>query len=354
MGHRADVEERVTEALRAAGEPVREAVLYERVRDAGARIDAEVFVAVLERLATRGHVRMAVEHDLPTRDPEPFAPRFWSIVGRQGPSSMRERVRVEPGSRVDLADVAPDARMGLSGREEADSLASDLGDRLAGLGALLAADRRQALLVVFQGLDASGKDGAIKRCIGPLNPMMVRTAAFTAPSAEERSHDFLWRVHARLPARGQVGAFNRSHYEDVLVPRVEGGVAEQVWGPRHDAITGFERHLAQEGTTVLKFFLHISREEQERRFEARIADPHKRWKFDPADLAKRELRDDYMDAYADLLERTSTDWAPWHVVPADHKWVRDVVVMQVMAEVLESLDLRWPDLDPEVARVVGR
>lgn len=265
---------------------------------------------------------------------------------------MRERVQVRPGKPVDLAKFPPDDRLGLADREETEELTARTAERLEELGTLLAADARHALLVVFQGLDASGKDGSVKRCIGPLNPMMVMTTAFTVPSAEERVHDFLWRVHQRLPRKGQVGAFNRSHYEDVLVPRVEDGAPPDVWGPRCDAINEFERHLVREGTTVLKFFLHISREEQAERFRARVSDPRKRWKFDAADLDKRTRWDAYQAAYRDLLERTSTEWAPWHVVPADRKWVRNQVVTQVMVETLESLDLHWPDLDPAVAPVI--
>jgi PPK2 family polyphosphate:nucleotide phosphotransferase len=265
---------------------------------------------------------------------------------------MVERVQVWPGRPVDLASLAPDDRLGLAGRKEAKALTARCAERLEELGTLLAADARHALLVVFQGLDASGKDGSVKRCIGPLNPMMVMTTAFTVPSAEERAHDFLWRVHQRLPRRGQVGAFNRSHYEDVLVPRVEDGAPADVWEPRCEAINEFERHLVREGTTVLKFFLHISREEQAERLRARIAKPRKRWKFDAADLDKRRRWDAYQAAYRDVLERTSTEWAPWHVVPADRKWVRNLVVSQVMVETLETLDLRWPDLDPDVGTVV--
>jgi PPK2 family polyphosphate:nucleotide phosphotransferase len=258
---------------------------------------------------------------------------------------------VTPGRRVDLADFPTDDRLGLEDRPQAEAATARAAERLVELGTKLAADRRHALLVVLQGLDASGKDGAVKRCLGPLNPMMVRAHAFKVPTAEERAHDFLWRVHQRLPERGAVAAFNRSHYEDVLVPRVEEGQPESVWAPRYDAINAFERHLTQEGTVVLKFFLHISREEQLRRFRARIADPQKRWKFDPADLVKRSHWDDYMAAYRDVLGRTSTEWAPWRVVPADHKWVRNLVVTEVMVETLGALDLRWPDLDPQVARL---
>ena len=266
---------------------------------------------------------------------------------------MRELIRVEPGTTVDLTARPADDRLGRE-REAAEAETLRAAARLAELGTQLAADGRVAMLVVFQGLDASGKDGAIKRCIGPLNPMMVRTTAFAAPAGKELRHDFLWRIHRELPGRGKVGAFNRSHYEDVLVPRVEAGAPAAVWEPRLEAIAAFERHLVQEGTVVLKFYLHISREEQAERLRARVDDPAKRWKFDAADLAKRTRWDAYMAAYEDILERTSTPWAPWHVVPADRKWVRNLVVTLTMVETLEALDLRWPDLDPAVIEAARR
>jgi PPK2 family polyphosphate:nucleotide phosphotransferase len=266
---------------------------------------------------------------------------------------MRELIRVEPGTSVDLAARAADDRLGWD-RDEAEAVTASAAERLAELGTQLAADGRHGLLVVFQGLDASGKDGAIKRCIGPLNPMMVTTTAFAAPAGEELRQDFLWRIHRALPGRGKVGAFNRSQYEDVLVPRVEAGAPAALWEPRLEAIAAFEKHLAQEGTVLLKFFLHISREEQAERLRARVDDPTKRWKFDAADLAKRTRWDAYMAAYADIMERTSTPWAPWHVVPADRKWMRNLVVTLAMVETLESLDLRWPDLDPAIVEAAKR
>ncbi len=266
---------------------------------------------------------------------------------------MRELVQVDPETPLNLAARSAEERFGWE-REAAEAATMECGERLAELGSELAADGRHGLLVVFQGLDASGKDGAIKRCIGPLSPMMVRATGFTAPAGEELRHDFLRRIHAALPGRGRIGAFNRSHYEDVLVPRVELKQPASVWGPRIEAITAFERHLVQEGTAILKFFLHVSREEQAERLRERIEDPRKRWKFDAADLAKRALYDDYLAAYADVLRRTSTPWAPWHVVPADRKWVRNRVVTEVMVETLEALDLRPRDLSPEVLEAARR
>ena len=213
---------------------------------------------------------------------------------------------------------------------------------------MLMAEHRRAVLVVLQGMDASGKDGTVKHCLGGLNPMSVRVAGFKAPTSTELAHDFLWRIHQVLPQRGEIGIFNRSHYEDVLVVRVEELVPKAVWKKRYAAINAFEQHLADEGTMVVKLFLHISQEEQAKRFRERISDPTKNWKFSPDDLVKRAKWDDYMTAYRAMLERTSTDAAPWHVVPADHKWVRDAVVTEVLTQTLEGLDLKWPELAPEM------
>ena len=267
---------------------------------------------------------------------------------------MRKGVRVEPGSSVDLGDFAPDARLGLDDKEQGEALAAEIGERNAELALMLGADRRRALLLILQGMDASGKDGTVRKCIGPLNPIGVRVAAFKAPTARELAHDFLWRISRELPERGQVGVFNRSQYEDVLIVRVESLVPESVWRPRYDAINAFERNLVDEGTAVLKVFLNISRDEQAERFQERIDDPAKHWKASAEDLAKRERWDDYMEAYREALERTSTEWAPWHVVPADRKWVRNVVVAELIRDALEAMDLRWPALEPELEGVEVR
>jgi PPK2 family polyphosphate:nucleotide phosphotransferase len=181
--------------------------------------------------------------------------------------------------------------------------------------------------------------------------MLLRVAAFKAPSARELAHDFLWRIKLELPERGQIGIFNRSHYEDVLVPRVDKLVPKHVWRGRYDIINGFERGLTEEGTTILKVFLHISPEEQADRFRARISDPRKNWKFTVDDLEKRKQWADYMKAYADALERTSTEWAPWHVVPADRKWVRNVVITELLVDALGGMHLEYPPLDPALRDV---
>jgi PPK2 family polyphosphate:nucleotide phosphotransferase len=219
---------------------------------------------------------------------------------------------------------------------------SDIGKRMAKLQAALYAEARRALLVVLQARDTGGKDGAIRHVFGPLNPMGVEVTSFKAPTPVELSHDYLWRVHQRVPPRGMVGVFNRSHYEDVLVVRVHRLAPEHVWRARYDQINAFERHLADNGVTILKFCLHISREEQRQRLVARLRDPSKNWKFNPGDVEERERWDDYTAAYADAIRFTSTPWAPWYLVPADRKPVRDVLVAEVVADALERMAPQYP------------
>jgi PPK2 family polyphosphate:nucleotide phosphotransferase len=265
---------------------------------------------------------------------------------------LARATRIAPGSKVDLAEHEPDARLGLRDEDSARKQTAKRAERLTELATMLMAEHKRALLVVLQGMDASGKDGTVKHCLGGLNPMSVRVAGFKAPTSTELAHDFLWRVHQVLPQRGEIGIFNRSHYEDVLVVRVDELVPKLVWKRRYAAINAFEEHLANEGTIVVKLMLHISEKEQSKRFRERISNPEKNWKFSPDDLEKQKRWDDYMTAYRAMLERTSTEAAPWHVVPADHKWVRDAVVTEVLTQTLEGLDLKWPELSPEMRALV--
>ena len=266
--------------------------------------------------------------------------------------NLAQATRIAPGSTVDLAEHKPDGKLGLPDEETARAHTAKRLGRMAELATKLMAEHKRSVLVVLQGMDASGKDGTVKHCIGCLNPMSVRIAGFKAPSSTELAHDFLWRVHQVLPERGEIGIFNRSHYEDVLVVRVEELVPKEVWKKRYEAINAFEAHMANEGTIIVKLFLNISLKEQAERFQQRISDPTKNWKFSPDDLKKRARWDDYMVAYRAMLERTSTAHAPWHVVPADHKWVRDAVVTEVLTQTLEALDLEWPELAPELRNLV--
>ena len=221
-------------------------------------------------------------------------------------------------------------------------------DRLSSLSSRLYAEGTRALLVVLQARDGGGKDGTIRHVFGAVNPQGLQATSFRAPTHLELRHDFLWRVHAAVPPAGIVGVFARSHYEAVLVERVREIVPEEVWGGRYEEINDFERMLTRAGVTILKFFLHVSRGEQKRRLLRRLEQPQKRWKFDPSDLEDRERWDDYTAAYRDALSRCSTPWAPWYVVPADDKAVRNYLVAQATVETLERMDPRWPEGDPEV------
>ena len=224
----------------------------------------------------------------------------------------------------------------------------ELTDRLDTLQRRLHAEGTRALLIVLQGRDASGKDGTLRRVFGPLDPLGAIATSFKAPTEDELRHDFLWRIHRAVPGFGTIGLFNRSHYEDVLVVRVRKLAPESVWRPRYEQINLFERILVENRTTVIKFMLHISREEQRARLLARLDDPEKYWKFNANDLAERGLWDEYTEAYREALQRTSTEIAPWYVVPADSKRVRDVLVARTVVETLERMDPKWPGPPPEL------
>jgi len=223
--------------------------------------------------------------------------------------------------------------------------------RISGLQERLYAENRQGLLVVLQAMDTGGKDGTIKHVFGGVNPQGCRVSSFKAPNPEEANHDFLWRYHKSAPARGRIGIFNRSHYEDVLVVRVKELVEENVWRERYALINEFERNLTRNGITVLKFFLHISKDEQKRRLEARLADPDKRWKFSKNDIKERAFWDDYQRAFEDAINACSTGHAPWHVVPANKKWYRNLAVARTIADTLEAMDPRFPPAEEGLKNV---
>jgi PPK2 family polyphosphate:nucleotide phosphotransferase len=254
-----------------------------------------------------------------------------------------KQYRIEPGRSVRLREWDPDDTSGFKGKK-ADGLAelSRLRDRLESLQETLYAERKHKVLVVLQGMDTAGKDGTIKRVFEGVNPQGVRVAHFGVPSQEERDHDFLWRVHKQVPGNGELVIFNRSHYEAVLVERVHKVVPKEVWQRRYELINEFERGLAEEGTSILKFYLHIDADEQKKRLLDRLRDPTKQWKFNPSDLPERKLWPEYMKAYEEALQRTSTEWAPWYLVPANHHWFRDLVVSTVLVGRLEDLHLRYP------------
>jgi len=260
------------------------------------------------------------------------------------PSPESDRWRVKPDRRVDLAVHDPASTAGAPGeRPETEAALPTLLTDLADLQDRLWAESKRSLLVVLQAIDAGGKDGTIKHVFRGVNPQGTRVTSFKEPSHVELAHDFLWRVHQASPRAGEIGIFNRSHYEDVLVARVHALVAERVWKARYELINSFEAMLAHGGTTVVKLFLHISKEEQRKRFEARLNEPAKRWKFQPSDLTEREHWDAYQAAYEDALGKTSTADAPWYVVPADHKWYRNWAVSTILIDTLRRMDPRYPD-----------
>jgi PPK2 family polyphosphate:nucleotide phosphotransferase len=250
-----------------------------------------------------------------------------------------KRCLVKPGSKLHLKDHDPGDTFGV--RRNDGALQKRL-DRLGELQQLLYADKHYALLIVLQALDAGGKDGTIRHVMSGVNPQGCKVTSFKVPSSEERLHDFLWRVHKAVPERGDIGIFNRSHYEDVLVVRVHRTVSKEVWSKRYGQINDFERELSENGVKILKFFLHISKEEQKRRFQARILDPARNWKLSLADFEERRYWDDYMKAYEDALHKCSTSQAPWYVIPANHRWFRNYVIAELIVQALEDMKLKYP------------
>ncbi len=257
-------------------------------------------------------------------------------------NEFMKRFAAPPGKRLKLSGHDPDDTAGIDSKAECEAaLAANL-KRLFNQQTLLAASDKYAVLVVLQAMDAGGKDGTIRHVMTGLNPQACRVTAFKAPTDEELHHDFLWRVHKAAPRRGEVGIFNRSHYEDVLVARVHGLVPKSVWSERYEQINDFEKTLAQNGVVILKFFLHIGKEEQARRLDARIENPRKNWKIAQADLTERKYWDDYVVAYEDAISRCNTERAPWYVIPANKKWFRNLAVSQILADTLAALKMKYP------------
>ena len=255
-----------------------------------------------------------------------------------------DRHRVSPGTTVSLSSWDPqDTPAFEGGKRDGRRRLEKLVTEIAGLQRVMWAENRHKLLVVLQAMDTAGKDGTIRAVFSGVNPQGVHVANFKAPTSRELEHDYLWRVHARTPGNGEIVVFNRSHYEELLIVRVLGLVSETRWRRRYDHINAFERMLADEGTTILKFYLHISKEEQRQRLQARLDDPDKHWKFNEADLEHRALWDDYMAAFEDVLSLTSTEVAPWHIVPSNRKWYRNLVVAETVRDTLRNLEMRYPE-----------
>ena len=263
-----------------------------------------------------------------------------------------ERYRVVPGSLVNLDEWDPGDEKAFDGdKEDANHRLEELNDELEALQELLYAEHKHKLLLVLQATDTGGKDGTIRHVFEGVNPQGVRVASFKAPTAEELDHDYLWRVHRQVPGKGEIVIFNRSHYEDVLIVRVHSLVSQEVWGRRYAQINDFERMLSEEGTTILKFFLHIDKDEQKDRLQARLDEKEKRWKFNVADLKEREVWPAYQKAYEDVLSKTSTKWAPWYIIPANHKWYRNLVVASIIVSTLEAMDMKYPQPQEDLDKI---
>ena len=267
--------------------------------------------------------------------------------------ALRDRLLVQPGQAVMLADWDPADKLTFKKDDDDEAVLAKSIARLDDLQYVMYAEHRHALLIVLQGMDAAGKDGTIRHVLSGLNPQGCRVTAFKTPSAEEAGHDFLWRIHRAIPLKGDIAIFNRSHYEDVLVARVRKLVPKEIWSRRYEQINQFEALLKENGVTIVKFFLHISKEEQRQRFEQRLKDPTKQWKLARGDFEDRKYWDEYKAAYEDALARCSTDAAPWYVIPADRKWVRNLAVSLVLVETLEALRMKFPkpSLDPSTIKL---
>jgi len=264
-----------------------------------------------------------------------------------------KQYKVKPGTKVDLSKWDPDETEDFKGeKDEALVEIERLTRKLDELQEVLYAEHKHKILIVLQAIDTGGKDGTIRRVFSGINPAGVRVASFKAPTSEELDHDYLWRVHSVTPAKGEIVIFNRSHYEDVLVVRVHNIVPADVWKARYEQINAFEKHLIANGTTILKFYLNIDKDEQKRRLQDRLDDPSKHWKFRLGDLEERKLWSVYMAAYEDALEKTSTDAAPWYIVPGNHKWYRDLVISRLLVDALEGLNMKFPESQENLAGVV--
>ncbi len=259
-----------------------------------------------------------------------------------------DRYQVKPDERIHLKDIEPDEHHFLAKKEDALAPTAKLAEKIDFFQERLFAEHQRSLLVVLQGMDTSGKDGTIRGVFTGINPQGCQVTSFKSPSADENAHDFLWRIHQRTPARGMIGVFNRSHYEDVGITRVHKWIDKSEAERRFKAIRHFEKHLTDSGTAVVKIFLHISKAEQAKRLQARADDPEKRWKFNMGDLDERKFWKPYRQAYEDAISATSTEEAPWYVVPADHKWYRNWVVASIVAHTLEKMKLKTPRPDARI------
>jgi PPK2 family polyphosphate:nucleotide phosphotransferase len=265
---------------------------------------------------------------------------------------MAQPLVVPHGTQVNLADYDPGYTGSFKSKKDANEEVKGNIEKLQSLQDVLWAEGKHAILIILQAMDAAGKDGTVKHVMTGVNPQGCQVTSFKVPTEEELAHDYLWRIHKATPRRGYIGIFNRSHYEDVLVVRVHSLVPAAVWQARYEQINHFEKLLADSGTTILKFFLHISKDEQKQRFEDRLHDPTKNWKFSMGDVEERGRWEEYMRAYEDALTRCNTSYAPWYIIPANHKWYRDFVVSKIIVDTLTKLDMHYPPPLPNATEIV--
>jgi PPK2 family polyphosphate:nucleotide phosphotransferase len=275
-------------------------------------------------------------------------------VRREGKAAMklRDKFKIEPGSKVKLSRWDASDTAGIEAKKQALPELEDHRKKLYELQYLLHAEKRRAVLIVLQAMDAGGKDGTIRHVMSGLNPQGCHVSSFKVPTEEELAHDYLWRIHRAVPGKGEIGIFNRSHYGDVLVVRVHNLVPKQAWSKRYEQINAFEKILAENGVTILKFFLHISKDEQKKRLQERLDDPSKHWKVSSADFEERKFWDDYTKAYEDALSRCSTPWAPWYIIPANRKWFRNLAVADILVSTLEDMDMQFPKSKLDLSKFV--
>lgn len=264
---------------------------------------------------------------------------------------MPDTHRIIPGQPLELSRLATRADSFHDNRDKAEREFKQLRKQLADYQFRLYSESKQKLLIVLQAMDAGGKDSTIRRVFEGVNPQGVQVTSFKAPSKRELAHDYLWRIHQAMPGKGMIGVFNRSHYEDVLIVRVDSLAPEDVWRQRYEQINQFEKLLADTGTTILKFYLHISKDEQKERMEDRLSDPTRHWKFSREDLAKRKQWDHYMAAYQDALSLCSTEYAPWYAIPADQKWYRNLAIARILAATLERMSPQYPEAEAGLAEI---
>ena len=264
----------------------------------------------------------------------------------------RKKFLVKPGSEIRLKRIDPDYRGKENSQKSALPEAEKNRQKMDELQYLMYAENKHSLLVVLQALDAGGKDGTVRHVFSGMNPAGCVSVGFKQPTPNELAHDFLWRIHPHVPARGSVVIFNRSHYEDVLVTRVHDSVPERIWSKRYDEINEFEKLITkQNNTTILKIFLHISKEEQLARFEKRLEDPARQWKISESDYKERSYWDDYIKAFEDVLNKTSTEHAPWFIIPSNHKWFRDLAISQIIVQAMEEMDMHFPKPTVNLAEI---